>query len=66
VAGVLTPATRVVIRSHRTDTYGRFLADLFYLPRPAAAQTPRPSFAAHGVFLNQELLDKGLTVRMAE
>ena len=58
---------RIVIRSQRSDTYGRFVADLFYAPAPAASRKPEPSYediAARGVFLNQELLDKGLAVRM--
>ncbi len=46
----------VVIRSHRTDKYARYLADVFYMPGEGDAHV----VAKEGVCLNQELLDKRL------
>ena len=47
---------RIVIRTHSTDKYDRYLADIFYLPGEGEPQ----AVAEKGVFLNQELLDEGL------
>ncbi|MCK5014532.1 MAG: thermonuclease family protein [Candidatus Omnitrophica bacterium] len=46
----------IVIKTHGSDKYGRYLADIFYLPgEPGAAEV-----AAEGIYLNQEMLDHGL------
>ncbi len=47
--------TKIVIRTRKSDKYDRYLADVFYL---AGARSPKRT-VKEGVFLNQELLDKG-------
>ncbi|MCK5215923.1 MAG: thermonuclease family protein [Candidatus Omnitrophica bacterium] len=49
----------LVIKTHGTDKYARYLVDIFYLPNQPDANV----VAAQGVFLNQQLLDEGLAVR---
>ncbi|NLE65303.1 MAG: hypothetical protein GX606_05260 [Elusimicrobia bacterium] len=49
---LLPRGTKVLIRSYKTDIYGRFVVDLLH---PGGDG---------GLFLNQELLDRGLAVRM--
>lgn len=46
----------IVIQTHKTDKYARYLADIFYLPGCHKYER----IASQGRFLNQELLDKGL------
>ncbi|MBN1493510.1 MAG: thermonuclease family protein [Candidatus Omnitrophica bacterium] len=46
----------IVIRTFKADKYGRYLADVFYMP--GADDAAR--VAREGAFLNQELLDQGL------
>jgi len=46
----------IVIQTHKTDKYARYLADIFYLPGCHKYE----KIASQGHFLNQELLDKGL------
>lgn len=46
----------VIVRTHKRDSFGRRLADIYYLPKE-----PDPHrVAADGKYLNQELLDHGL------
>lgn len=59
-ASVLPKGKRIVIKSHQTDIYGRFVADIFYTPEPANPE----EIIANGIFLNNELLEKGLANRM--
>jgi endonuclease YncB( thermonuclease family) len=49
----------VVIRSYKTEKFGRFLVDLWYIPQ----ETDRERILREGTFLNQELLDAGLAVK---
>lgn len=56
VEKVLRPCSFVVIKSYRTEKFGRFLVDLFYL----LGEKDPHKVAAEGRFLNQELLDLGL------
>jgi endonuclease YncB( thermonuclease family) len=49
----------VVLGTARTDRYGRYLADVFYLPGEADPHV----VAADGVFLNRQLIEEGLAVR---
>jgi len=49
----------VVIRSHKTDKYGRFVVDVFYHPDLDDKQ----DIASKGFFLNEELLRAGLARR---
>jgi endonuclease YncB( thermonuclease family) len=64
VAKLLPAGSTIVIKSHKgkTDPYGRFVADVFYQEEVEDAAV----IIADGVYLNQELLDKGHAVRMAE
>ncbi len=64
VSKTLPPGTGVVVRTHRsrTDTYGRFVADVFY--KQGVSQGA--AILEDPVYLNQELLDRGLAVRMRE
>ncbi len=48
----------VIIKTYKDEKYGRMLADLFYLP----GEKDPAVVAAKGIFLNQELLDKGFAV----
>ncbi|MBF0123694.1 MAG: thermonuclease family protein [Candidatus Omnitrophica bacterium] len=57
----LQRGSRVVIRSHKTDIYGRFVADVFYIPD---GENDPEKILAEGIFLNQELVDQGFAVRM--
>jgi endonuclease YncB( thermonuclease family) len=56
VTRTLNACSCVVIQTHKTDKYARYLSDIFYLP--GCKQYER--IASQGHFLNQELLDKGL------
>jgi len=47
---------RIVFQSFKVDLYGRFVADVYYLP----GETDREEIVANGNFLNQDLLDAGL------
>ena len=64
VERLLLPGSTVVIQSHkcRTDRYGRFVADVFYAPGVADAAR----ILGDAVYLNQQLLDRGHAVRLAE
>ena len=46
----------IVIQTHKTDKYARYLSDIFYLP---GSQDP-DRIGREGRSLNQELLDRGL------
>ncbi len=46
----------VVIKTYKEGKFGRYLADVFYLP----GEDNPAQVAAQGTFLNQELLDQGL------
>ena len=59
VRQALPSASLVVITTRRTDIYGRYLADLKYLP---GATDPR-AVLADGTYLNRQLLDESLAVR---
>jgi len=53
---VLTKSPDIVICTHHYDKYARYLADVFYLPGSTNSKTTY----AQGIYLNQQLLDKGL------
>lgn len=48
------------IKTYRPDKYSRYLADVFYLPEEKNPQT----IIKEGIFLNQQLLDHGLAVKV--
>jgi endonuclease YncB( thermonuclease family) len=64
VEKLLPVGATIVLKSHkcRTDTYGRFVGDIFY---KAGCAEPEEIIAS-GTYLNQELLEKGYAVRMEE
>jgi endonuclease YncB( thermonuclease family) len=64
VAELLPAGALIVLKSHKckTDTYGRFVADIFY--KAGADESER--IIESGEYLNQELLDRGFAVRMKE
>jgi endonuclease YncB( thermonuclease family) len=67
VEKLLPAGAPIVIRSYASDAFGRFMADVFYLPPPIPGKITPSTFNGilkHGTFLNQELLAKGLAKRM--
>ena len=56
VKRVLGKNADIVIRTHHYDKYARYLADVFYLPDC----TDPKAIYAQGIYLNQQLVDKGL------
>ncbi len=56
VAEALPPGSVAVIKTYKIEKYGRFLADVYYLP----GSEDSDQILARGIHLNQELLDKGL------
>jgi len=56
VRRVLGKNPNIVICTHHYDKYARYLADVFYLPD----STNPKAIYAQGIYLNQQLLDKGL------
>jgi len=56
VKRVLKKSSDIVICTHHYDKYARYLADVFYLPDVNDSQ----AIYAQGIYLNQQLLDKGL------
>lgn len=56
VKRVLKKSPVIVVRTHHYDKYARYLADIFYLPE----STNAGRVYAQGIYLNQQLLDKGL------
>ena len=59
VKRVLRKSPDIVIRTHHYDKYARYLADVFYLPD----STSPKAIYAQGIYLNQQLIDKGLARR---
>jgi hypothetical protein len=55
----LAVSSTIVICTHRTDAYGRYLADLKYLP----GERDPTVVVDKGVYLNRELLERGLARR---
>lgn len=64
VEKLLPAGSTIVVKSHKskTDIHGRFVVDVFYRKGAADAR----EIIKDGTYLNQELLDKGYAVRMAE
>lgn len=62
VMNTLPVGSTVVIKTYKTEKYGRFLTDLYYLPGSEDAD----DILLRGTWLNQELLDKGLAKPMAD
>ena len=54
-----SPVDFAIVTTWRTDTYGRYLADLKYLNGEPDPQT----VLAEGTYLNRQLLDVSLAVR---
>lgn len=58
VEQALPPGAPVLLRTYKAEKYGRYLADVRYLP----GAKKREEIETNGRLLNQELLDKGLAV----
>jgi endonuclease YncB( thermonuclease family) len=56
VTDTLPPGSTVVVKTYKIEKYGRFLADVYYLPGCEDSD----EILTQGIHLNQELLDKGL------
>ena len=56
VRRVLKASPRIVVCTHSYDKYARYLADIFYLPGESSYE----QICSDGLYLNQELLNKGL------
>ena len=56
VTKALSNIKQVVIRTYKTDVYGRYVGDLFYDPQ----LNQKDQIFEQGKFLNQELLTRGL------
>jgi len=56
VRRVLGRSPDIVICTHHYDKYARYLVDIFYLP----GSTNPKAIYRQGIYLNQQLLDKGL------
>lgn len=52
----------VVVKTYKTDIYGRYIADLFYHPK----FTDKRDVVKKGFFLNEELLKENLVLRSFE
>jgi endonuclease YncB( thermonuclease family) len=59
VEDVVDRSPFVVLTTSKSDKYGRYLADLFYLPRDASPK----AVAEKGFFLNRKLVLEGLADR---
>ncbi|NTV30001.1 MAG: hypothetical protein HGA80_07985 [Candidatus Omnitrophica bacterium] len=60
LSALLTAGSGVVVRTHQTDIYGRFVADVLFLPDGG---TPQETLS-RGVYVNAEILAAGHAVRM--
>ena len=60
VTGTLAGAGTVVVKTYKTDAYARYVADLFHHP----ALERKEDIFTRGHFLNQQLLDQGLAVKV--
>ena len=58
VEAALPPGALVVVDTYKAEKYGRYLADVWYLP----GAKRREEVLANGRWLNQELLEQGLAV----
>ena len=56
VRRALAHSSFVIVRTHKSDKYDRYLADIYYLPK----EIDPHRVADEGKYLNQELLDHGL------
>lgn len=59
VSNCLKDSKFIAIKTYWRDKFDRYLVDIFY----DAKEADLDKLIAHGTFLNQELLDKGLAVR---
>ena len=55
-----TNSPTVVIRSYKSEKFGRYLVDLWYLP----GETDKERILKEGKLLNQALLDEGLAEKV--
>jgi endonuclease YncB( thermonuclease family) len=66
ISGFLPPGAVVVIRSYASDAFGRYLADILCPRQPATTRSQKTldEMVATGLFLNQDMLTKGLVTRV--
>ena len=57
---LLKDAQKIVVRTYSTDMYGRYLADIFFLP---GCGDPK-KILKEGYYLSQKLLDEGVAEKM--
>ncbi|MBI2950719.1 thermonuclease family protein, partial [bacterium] len=62
VAKALAEVPFVVRTTTKPDKYDRYLSDVFYLP----GENDPQNVLNKGLFLNQQLLDRGLAVRFGD
>ncbi len=60
VDAIFKELSQVVVKTYKTDIYARYVADLFFDP----ALEDKGAIFEKGRFLNQELLEKNLAVKM--
>ncbi len=62
VEKLLPAASPLIIKSHKskTDTYGRFVADVFFGPQAFESADGHNAILESPVYLNQHLLDEGM------
>ena len=58
VERTLPKGKSIILKTYSTDIFGRFVADLLYMKENS---TPN-EIADHGIFLNNQLLEKGIAV----
>jgi micrococcal nuclease len=58
VEAAIPPGALVVVDTFKAEKYGRYLADIWYLP----GAKKRDDIIANGRLLNKELVDNGLAV----
>ena len=66
ISGFLPPGAVVVIRSYASDAFGRYLADILCPRQPTTTRSQKTleEIVARGLFLNQDMLTKGLVTRV--
>jgi len=58
LSGVLGESPTVIVKTYKSDKYDRYLSDIFHLK----GEKDPEKINREGIFLNQELLDRGLAV----
>ena len=67
VLGQLAKSTTIAIKTEKADTYGRYIAHIFYLTERSKKRSTRARVKdayRNGHYLNQELIDKGYALAL--